>query len=97
MSQGAYIGINNVAHKIKKVYIGIDGTARKIKKAYIGIGGVARQCFSVGKLIYYGAVESLGVAISELAATHVGDYVIFGGGRKSGSSDCKTVDAYTVV
>lgn len=34
MSKGAYIGINNVAHKIKKGYIGIDGVARKIKKAY---------------------------------------------------------------
>ena len=79
MSKEAYIGINNVAHKIKKGYIGIDGVARKIKKAYIGIGGVARPCWSGGELVYYGTIENLGVATPGLAATHVGDYAIFGG------------------
>jgi len=39
MAKGAYIGVNNVAKKIKKGYVGVDGVARKIKKAYIGIGG----------------------------------------------------------
>ena len=83
MSKEAYIGINNVAHKIKKGYIGIDGVARKIKKAYIGIGGVARPCWSGGELVYYGTIENLGVATPGLAATHVGDHALFGGGEKT--------------
>ena len=48
MAKGAYLGINNVARKIKKIYIGINGVARKVKKVYIGINGVARLCWSSG-------------------------------------------------
>ena len=36
MAKGAYVGINNIAHKVTKGYIGIDSIARKIKKAYVG-------------------------------------------------------------
>lgn len=48
MAKGAYIGVNNVARKIKNGYIGVDNTARKIKKGYIGVSGVARQFFQCG-------------------------------------------------
>lgn len=48
MAKGAYIGVNNVARKIKNGYIGVDNTARKIKKGYIGVSGVARQFFAGG-------------------------------------------------
>lgn len=48
MAKGAYIGVNNVARKIKKGYIGVDNTARKIKKGYIGVGGAARLFYSLG-------------------------------------------------
>ncbi len=51
MSKGAYIGVDNVARKIKKGYIGVDGIARRIKKAYIGIGGVAKLCYR-GKAVF---------------------------------------------
>lgn len=42
MSKEFYIGINNIARKIKKAYIGVDGEARKIKKIYIGVDSVAQ-------------------------------------------------------
>lgn len=46
MAKGVYIGIDDVAHKIKSLYIGVDGVARKITKAYIGVDDVARLCWS---------------------------------------------------
>lgn len=55
MSKAAYIGIDGVARKIKKMYIGVDGVARKVKKAYIGVNGVARLCYSSGPTSYSGA------------------------------------------
>ena len=82
----------NVARKVKKMYIGENNTAHKIKKAYIGIGGVARPCFSGGELAYYGTITPLSEARSELAATTVGDYALFGGG--DGSTVSMVVDAY---
>ena len=35
MAKKAYIGVNNVARRIKKMYVGVNGIARRIKKAYI--------------------------------------------------------------
>lgn len=46
MAKGAYIGVSNVAKKVKKMYIGVGGVARKVKKAYIGVNGVARLFWS---------------------------------------------------
>lgn len=40
-----YIGVNNVAKKVKGYYIGINGKARKVKKMYVGVNGVARLCY----------------------------------------------------
>ena len=80
MAKGAYIGVNNVARKIKKGYIGVNGLARRIKKAYIGVGGVARPCWSSGELEYYGPITPLSKKRYGLAATSVGDIAIFGGG-----------------
>ena len=31
-----YIGVNNIARKIKGVYVGVNGVARKVKQVYIG-------------------------------------------------------------
>ena len=93
MAKGAYIGVNNVAKKIKGGYIGIDGVAKKIKKAYIGVGGVARPCWGGGgELTYYGTVTALSTARRYLAATSVGDYALFGGGY--GGDFSAVVDAY---
>lgn len=40
-----YIGVNNVARKVKGYYIGVNGKARKVKKMYVGVNGVARLCY----------------------------------------------------
>lgn len=40
-----YIGVNNVAKKVKGYYIGVNGKARKVKKMYAGVNGVARLCY----------------------------------------------------
>lgn len=67
MSKAVYIGIDDIAVKIKKMYVGVDGVARKVKKGYVGVDGVARQFFSADQLIYTGEysvseVEKDGVA-----------------------------------
>lgn len=40
-----YIGVNNVARKVKNYYIGVNGKARKVKKMYVGVNGKARLCY----------------------------------------------------
>lgn len=85
MAKGAYIGVNNVARKIKKGYIGVDGVARKIKKAYIGVNGIARLFWSAGPPAITTRGD-LGVAVANVALTDINDkYVLFkqGGTRKS--------------
>lgn len=82
------------ARKVKKAYVGVDNKARKIKKGYIGVGGIARLFFSSDKIIsFYGPVSDLSTARTDLAATTVGDYALFGGG--GGSTKYSTVDTYT--
>lgn len=94
MAKGAYIGVNNVAHKIKKGYIGVDGIARKIKKAYIGIGGVARPCFSSDVLMFYGAVATRSENRQDTTANSIGNFAIFAGGGVSYTKERATVEAY---
>ena len=48
MAKGAYIGVDSVARKNKKIYVGVSGVSRKVKNGYAGISGVARQVFSAG-------------------------------------------------
>ena len=94
MAKGAYVGVDGVAHKIKKIYTGVDNVARKVKKGYFGVGGVARPFFSDEGLEYYGVIDPLSVARSRLAATTVGDYALFGGGYTQSDGHYDTVDAY---
>ena len=94
MAKKAYIGVDNVARKVKKGYIGIDNVARKLKKAYIGVGGVARPCWSSDGLDYYGTIDGLSAARTNVVATTVGNYALFGGGSTTGSVSKSTVDAY---
>lgn len=60
MGKKTYIGVDDLARKVKKAYIGVDGVARKIKKMYIGdSSGVARCIFSsVVEAIFKGIVYS---------------------------------------
>ena len=91
MAKKAYIGVNGFARNIKKGYVGVGNTARRIKKAYVGVGGVARPCWP-GGLEYYGTITPLSVERSNLAATTVGNYALFGGGATRSYSN--VVDAY---
>lgn len=97
MAKGAYIGIDNVARKVKKGYVGEDSVARKIKKAYIGIGGVARPCWGEGKLAYYGTVTGLSLSRTSLTAASNKKYALFVGGHVGGygAYDTNRVDAYS--
>ena len=67
MAKNAYIGIDDVAKKIKKMYMGIDGVAKKIKKAYFGVDGVAR--------LIYQAIERVTHPTVALTANESNGYV----------------------
>lgn len=79
MAKKMYIGVDEIARKVKRGYIGVDGVARKIKRGYIGVGGIARICFSGGELAYYGTIDNHTMAISDGTATTVGNYALFHG------------------
>jgi hypothetical protein len=74
-----YIG----STKIKKIYAGTT----KIKSVYAG----ATKVYST-ELAYYGVATPLSTARSNLSATTVGDYALFGGGYTGSYSS--VVDAY---
>jgi hypothetical protein len=65
MGKSIYIGVSNVAQKIKKAYIGVNGVACKVKKVYIGVDGVARLAWNYG-LERYVAVGRNGVTYYSL-------------------------------
>ena len=54
MAKSLYLGVSDLAHKIKKIYLGVDNVARQVKKGYIGVDGVAHLFYtsSVGSLPY---------------------------------------------
>lgn len=96
MAKGMYIGVNNVARKVKQIYIGVGGVARKVKKAYIGVGGVARLFFSAAAdaLTYSGPAASLSAARGDMGAASNSKYAFFAGGTTNGSSVVSTVTKY---
>ena len=73
MATNLYIGVNNVARKIKNMYIGVGGKARKIKKGYIGIGNKARL-FYVAKPQASGYTTTTGCYAS--SAAPIGKYIV---------------------
>lgn len=77
MAKSAYIGVDGIARKIKKMYLGIDNKARKVKKGYIGVGGVARPFFSSESVTYLGPVAELDNSAEGAVAAVTGDYSIF--------------------
>ena len=47
MAKGTYLGVNDIARKLKSAYLGVDGVARKLTKAYVGDeSGIARLAWS---------------------------------------------------
>ena len=94
MATKAYIGVNGVARKIKKMYIGINGIARKIKKAYIGVNGVARLFFTSSTLIKLANAPTLSYSATKLGAASNNSYGMFAGGTTSSSSYTEYGSAY---
>lgn len=83
MAKSAYIGIDNIARKVKKMFVGVDGIARKVKKAYIGIDGVARLFFGGAELKYidYDSTPGLTRGRRDMRSANAGDYLLFAGGE----------------
>lgn len=49
MSKNIFIGVNNVARKVKSIYIGVNNVTRKVKYVYIGdSNNKAQLCYSSG-------------------------------------------------
>ena len=47
MAKGTYLGVNDIARKLKSAYLGVDGVARKLTKAYVGDeSGIAKLAWS---------------------------------------------------
>lgn len=86
---------NMIVATEEQIHVGTEhkSIARRIKKAYVGIGGVARPIASTNELRYYGEIAGLSNGLSNLAATSVGNYALFGGG-KTNSIYSAVVDAY---
>lgn len=78
MAKAMYVGVNNVARKVKKVYVGVNGVARKVKKIYVGVNGVARLCWSGEALLtYYGDITIDTVDSGRTNAASNQNYAIF--------------------
>ena len=94
MSRGAYVGVGNLAKRVKGIYVGVDGRARRVKKGYIGVNGVARLFYSSETSVVYtgeytvseitvdGAVHKLYTLLTSGTLTLDGDarYWMCGGG-----------------
>lgn len=80
MAKGAYIGVNGVARKVKKMYVGVGGVARRVKKAYIGVGGVARPFWAGGELSYYGQILPPTEDVSYRGSISFQNHAVFAGG-----------------
>lgn len=93
MANGAYIGVDGTARKIRSLYVGVSGVARKIKKAYIGVGGVARLIFKSGSGTpgFYGATPTVAYTAHSVAASSVGSYGIFTGGATATATSSAAV------
>lgn len=46
MAIGQYVGVNNVARRVRNQNIGVDNVSRVVKSGYIGIDNVARKFYS---------------------------------------------------
>ena len=83
MGKNIYIGVDNVARKVKQPIIGVDNIARNVKSGFIGVDNVARQFFSGGTPISNFAVGT-SVYINENGVRQ--EYLIVNQGIPSGSS-----------
>ena len=68
-----FIGVNNLARKIKNCYIGVDGAARKVKAVYVGVNGIARLVWQsiIKKVTSFSGQTSVGSADNGYSVTEV--------------------------
>lgn len=95
MAKKALLTVDAVHRKVKKGFVTDDArTHRKVRKAFITVGGVHRPCWSGGELAYYGTITGLYQYPMEHAATSIGNYAMFGGGRSVYGDRFSYVDVY---
>ena len=46
MTKAMYVGVGDVARRVKKFYVGVNNVARRVVKAYVGVNNVARQFYT---------------------------------------------------
>ena len=83
MAKNIYIGVDNVARKVKQPYIGINNIARKVKSGFIGVDNVARQFYKSGITLSSLAVGTV-VYLKEGGTSQ--EYLVVNQGIPSGSS-----------
>lgn len=83
MGKNIYIGVGNVARRVKQPNIGVGNVARKVKSGFIGVNNVARQFFSGGTPISNFSVGTV-VKLNENGVAQ--DYIIVNQGIPSGSN-----------
>ena len=93
MAKKAYIGVSNVAKKVKKMYIGVGGVAKKVKKGYVGVNGIARLFFTgTLKLVYHQGYYATG-AYANTAGAYNGKYGFIGGSDQNAhTNDVAAID-----
>ena len=74
MAKGMFLGVSNVARKVKAQSLGVSGVARKVRAGHLGVGNVARQFFVGGTPLSTKAIGST-VKIKE-SGTLVDFYVV---------------------
>jgi len=83
MAKKMLLTIDGTYRNIKKAYITVNGVYHKVKKAFITVGGVYHPVWNANPTsepTYWGTSENLYAPVSQLAATSVGNYALFGGG-----------------
>ena len=83
MAKAAYIGVSNVARKVKTPHIGVSGVARKVKSGYVGVNSVARQ-FLQGDIL--ASTLSVGSSVYLMENGVAAEYLVVNQGIPSGSS-----------
>lgn len=83
MAINAYVGVNGVARKVKKIYVGSGGIAQRVNDIFVGVNGVARSAFKRVKRI----VEPLMGPTVNVGASSNRKYAMFFGGLNELSSN----------
>ena len=83
MAKAQYVGVGNVARKVKQPYVGVSNVARKVKNGCVGVGGVARQFFTGG---IPASELTVGSSVYLMESGAAVEYMVVNQGIPSGSS-----------